>query len=279
MVLPNDLNDGSVENLYVHYFQSDKNAQKTKIKLNSNLLSFLVEGKKEIFYKNEFQSIDNEHFLLAKSGNCLMTEQLSDNKQYKSILLFFSDDFLEGFKSKHKQIFDKKNTDVSVFLRLKYDDFIKNYLQSLLFYLNSNQKTSQAILQIKLEEILLYLIERNGSQIVDFLSANQNIKKDHKFIKIVESNIYSKLTLEELAFLCNMSLSTFKREFQKTYGLAPNRWFQNKRLEQSATILKSKTERPSDIYQEVGYQSLSSFTQSFKQKFGVTPKKFQLQQN
>jgi AraC-like DNA-binding protein len=37
------------------------------------------------------------------------------------------------------------------------------------------------------------------------------------FKKIVESNVHSNLKLEEIAFLCNMSLSTFKRHFTSEY--------------------------------------------------------------
>ncbi len=266
--------------LYIHYFESEMHAQKTKITLNNNLFSFLVEGTKEIYYNDEYQTIGNTNFLLAKSGNCLMTEQLSDNKQYKSILFFFDDTFLENFKLKHKLLFANSNSKKETpFLSLVYDNYIIDYIKSLQYFLVTSEKPSQTILQIKLEEILFYLIERNGTIILDFLNSEKKTKKDFKFKKIIENNIFSKLGLEELAFLCNMSLSTFKREFQKTYGTPPSRWFQNKRLEQSAALLKLKQERPSDIYHTIGYESLSSFTQSFKQKFGITPKQYQLQHN
>jgi AraC family transcriptional regulator, exoenzyme S synthesis regulatory protein ExsA len=280
LTLPDLLKENQKEELFIYLFESEINAQKTKVKLNTNLLSFLIEGSKEIHYNNECQTFGETHFLLAKSGNCLMTEQLSENKQYKSILFFFCDQFLAVFKAKHESLSLSENTKPrKPFLGFVYDDFINNYVKSLRYFLVSNEKPSQAILQIKLDEILLYLIERDGIEILEFLRSEQNTKKEYKFTKIIESNIFSKLALEELAFLCNMSLSTFKREFQKNYGIPPSRWFQNKRLEQSATLLKIKQERPSDIYHIIGYESLSSFTQSFKQKFGVTPKQFQLQED
>ena len=76
----------------------------------------------------------------------------------------------------------------------------------------------------------------------------------------------------ELAFLCNMSLSTFKREFQKHYSDSPMKWFQNKRLEYAHHLLYNEQMSSSEIYLEVGYESLSSFIKSYKAKYGVTPK-------
>jgi transcriptional regulator GlxA family with amidase domain len=55
---------------------------------------------------------------------------------------------------------------------------------------------------------------------------------------VVESNVHSNLKLEEIAFLCNMSLSTFKRHFIVEYNEAPGKWLQDKRLQRAKEILK-----------------------------------------
>ncbi|MEM9024275.1 MAG: AraC family transcriptional regulator, partial [Bacteroidota bacterium] len=87
------------------------------------------------------------------------------------------------------------------------------------------------------------------------------------------------LTLEELAFLCNMSISTFKRHFQQIYEVAPSRWFREKRLQRAEYLLRVQHQKPSEVYREVGFENLSSFTQAFKKHFGTTPKKYQAAQH
>lgn len=62
---------------------------------------------------------------------------------------------------------------------------------------------------------MLKLTEIHGTDFSYSLVGNNN-DKSQKFIKTVESNQYKKLPLSELAFLCNMSLSTFKLEFKKS---------------------------------------------------------------
>ena len=121
---------------------------------------------------------------------------------------------------------------------------------------------------------MLYLIELKG---VDFLYAliNNSDNKNQKFIQTIESNRLNKLTIKELSFLSNMSVSTFKREFEKNFHSSPSKWFQDKRLEHAAFLLKNSSKRSSDIFEDIGYENLSNFIQAFKIKFGVTPKQYQ----
>ncbi|MDB3914163.1 AraC family transcriptional regulator, partial [Flavobacteriaceae bacterium] len=105
---------------------------------------------------------------------------------------------------------------------------------------------------------------------------NSNINHNQKFIQTIESNHLNKLTIKELSFLCNMSESKFKREFKKYFKSSPSKWFQEKRLKHAAFLLQNKATRPSDIFLEVGYETLSNFIQAFKTKFGQTPKPIKL---
>ena len=125
---------------------------------------------------------------------------------------------------------------------------------------------------------MLYLVEYNG---LDFLYSiiDNSYDKHQKFMQIIESNKLNKLTIKELAFLANMSVSTFKREFEKHYNNSPSKWFQDKRLEHAAFLLKNESKRSSDIYEEIGYENLSNFIQAFKSKFGTTPKTISIKLN
>ena len=121
---------------------------------------------------------------------------------------------------------------------------------------------------------MTYLTDKKGKAFLNGLLKNHD-DKIIRLINVVENNTLNKLTLQELSFLCNMSLSTFKREFSKQYQMPPSKWFQEKRLEHAAFLLKNNSKRPSDIFEEIGYETLSNFTQAFKLKFGLTPKQYQ----
>jgi len=203
-----------------------------------------------------------------------MTETISETKNiYRSILLFFDNDvllnFIENNQFKSPSQIPPKN-----FLVCEYDMYIRQFVGSLEQLIKQPKQVQQKLLQLKFEEILTYLVSLNGS---DFLFSFLNNQDDKlaKMVNVVESNKLQKLSLQELSFLCNMSISSFKRAFIKQYQITPSKWFQEKRLEHAAFQLKSLKKRPVDIYDEAGYERFSNFIQAFKKQFGVTPKQFQ----
>jgi AraC family transcriptional regulator, exoenzyme S synthesis regulatory protein ExsA len=203
-----------------------------------------------------------------------MTEKLpSDSEFYRSILFFFSDEDVFAFIQKFKL-----DTSSSQILYSTYsfsnDSFIKRFVESLIDIDHLSDSIQRKMLSLKFEEIMLYLTDLHG---LDFLHSliDQKKNQNQKFIQTIENNKLNKLNIKELSFLSNMSVSTFKREFEKQFHSSPSKWFQDRRLEQAAFLLKSKSMRPSDIFEESGYETLSNFVQAFKRKFGITPKQFQ----
>ena len=97
-------------------------------------------------------------------------------------------------------------------------------------------------------------------------------EKDSSFREVVERHVYSNLKVEEIAFLCNMSLSTFKRHFKEEFNASPGRWLMDKRLEKAKILIEQRDVKASDVYLEIGYNNLSNFSTAFKNKFGISPK-------
>ncbi|MEO0526158.1 MAG: AraC family transcriptional regulator [Bacteroidota bacterium] len=273
--LPDDLMLGERSSFKVYDYQTSSACVKQMVSLQQHIFSFLIEGSKEVFSDKTSISIEKSDFLLLKKGHCLMTEKLPNTRDgYRSILFFFSSESLLRFVKKH-EINPSKDPDKKLIRSFAYDNFLKTFVNGLIDISKLNRKVQGKLLEIKFEELMIYLIETNGSNFIHALISNEDIQIQH-FIEIIEANKLNKLTLKELSFLSHMSISTFKREFEKQYKSSPSRWFLEKRLEHSAFLLKNTTKRPSDIFEEVGYETLSNFIQAFKAKFGVTPKRYQL---
>ena len=262
--------------IYLINYESAEIRLKSKISLRHNLLSFLMKGRKSVHYSEEGIEIGNTQFLLMSSGNCLMSEKTAGADGYQSVLFFFDNKILGDFFVKHPLVLhhDKKSVTEVPFLVFEKDDFLQNYIQSLLLMLSSGQQVSRDMLKIKLEELLLFMSGKYPAQIARL--QNSLLEFDDLSIKkAVSASVMSNVTVEELAFLCNTSLSTFKRKFSKLYGTSPNKWLLNERMKLAADLLK-RGHLTSEIYSQVGYENLSSFIYSFKQIYGVTPKQFQV---
>lgn len=273
ITIPDELNLENSLAVQVFDYSSSRGVSKQQIILNQNTFSFLIEGTKEVVFDNWALSIDDSQFLVMKSGNCLMTEKLSEVSNYRSVLLFFSNEMVSKFirKIELEKIESKEYQSVFAF---EYDEFLKRFVESLVDLSKLSKNLQNKILEVKLEEIMFYLVEKHGTDFLYSLSVNAD-NTTQKFIQVIENSHLNKLTLKELAFLCNMSVSTFKREFEKHYSESPIKWFQNKRLEFAHFLLQQKQKNPSEVYFEVGYENLSSFTQAYKSKYGVTPKHHQ----
>ncbi|MFK7920874.1 MAG: helix-turn-helix domain-containing protein [Bacteroidia bacterium] len=273
--LPEDLLATASAPIQLYNYHIAHTLTKNKVNLSKNTFSFLLHGTKEVFTDYEPIKLDKEQFLLIRAGNCLMTENISSaNKTYRSILLFFTDEVLLDFLQNH-QLETPKSKPAQPFQVFDYDSYIQNFVESLAQLNRLTPALQNEILPAKFREIMIYLVQIKGVESLHFLLGNHDDRERH-FINVIERNKLNKLSLQELAFLCNMSLSSFKREFRKHYQQPPSRWFQDQRLEHAAYLLKQQKKRPIDLYEEIGYESLSNFTQAFKKKYGSTPKQFQL---
>ncbi|MCM0665955.1 helix-turn-helix domain-containing protein [Flavobacterium tyrosinilyticum] len=270
ITLPDEMNLEKSQQVHVVGYSSSKDVSKQQIILNKNIISFLIEGTKEVIFNNEALSITPSKFIVMRSGNCLMTEKrISETSLYKSVLLFFSNEMLHNFIRKMESERSEAIELKSVYA-FDYDDFLKRFVESLADISNLSKAVQSKLLEVKFEEIMLYLTDKYGTDFLYSLITNSD-DAAQKFIRTIENSHLSKLTLKELAFLCNMSVSTFKREFEKYYSESPIKWFQNKRLEHAHYLL-SQEKSPSEVFFEAGYENLSSFSQAYKIKYGVTPK-------
>jgi len=164
----------------------------------------------------------------------------------------------------------KKGDEVSYFA-IHNDSFITSYLNSLNTINSAPSVFMDSLLSVKYEELLIYLIGKYGEVFESYLCSLIS-KKPSAFQETVEKNIYTSLTLEEISFLCNMSLSTFKRNFIKAYAVSPGKWLRDKRLLKAKELLEEGSLKSSDIYLNLGYNNLSNFSVAFKNKFGISPK-------
>lgn len=273
ITLPNDLNLDASASIQIFDYCSSQEIARQQIVLNQYVFSFLLEGVKEVVFDDAIQVIDPSSFLLMKAGHCLMTEKLSKHSTYRSVLFFFSKEDIQKFAQK-TELNPPQVQEYQSIHSFSYDDFILRYVASLLDIDKLSTEAQHRLLAVKFDEIMWYLIEVYGMDLLYSLLHHND--STQKFTRTIESNKHHKLTLKELAFLCNMSVSTFKRTFEKHYAESPMQWFQNKRLDYARYLLHFEKKTASEIYLEIGYESLSSFIQAYKIKFGVTPKQDQI---
>lgn len=265
-------------NISIQRYRTNKPAARTKIMLEQNLITFLLDGEKTVHFAGTQVTVKPHQFVMLAAGNCLMSEKAAAKKSdYHSILIFFDSNLLADFFNRHSLLFKQtKQSGNSPFQLFEKDDYLVNFTRSLDCMLTGDKPAYPDLQTVKLEELLLYLAVQYPGQIQQIRNLSNEANDDLIIRRAITSHIDSNITVEELAFLCNMSLSTFKRRFARIYGNSPNRWLLEKRMEKAAKMLRQDNRKASEIYYELGYENLSSFIQSFKQIYGITPKQYQL---
>lgn len=260
--------------LFVYDFKMTEDAINSKVNLTLNMFSFLQTGAKKVQFGDNVVEVNNKQSVLLKASNCLMTELLNNDEIYFCKLFFFSNKNITNFLEKYnyKQIVNPKNIIEKPFFIIENDDFIDSFVASISSLLNLESEALTSLLIIKFEEIMLYLSHKYGVAFVSYIQGLACRDNNSSFKKIVESNSNFNLSLAEIAFLANMSLSTFKRYFEREYQTNPGKWMQKKRLNKAKLILEKGEKKPSEIFADFGYTNFSNFSIAYKNEFGFSPK-------
>lgn len=270
--LPSAFIKGKLTDCCIHFYSTTKSSSKNKINLQQNLICFLQAGNKEIAHSVSTEAIDNNELFVLPTGRVLMTERTTKDHSYKSVLLFFSDHFFLDFLQRHG-LKMPKNSEAIASIKIKKNTYLGHFEQSL--DLLEKELKDPPLLKIKLEEILLYLFKHHSEQLYPIFKNIQNRNQNLPLIEVVNNNLENHLTIEELAFLCHMSVSTFKRKFLEVFETSPQKYFIDYKMQRALVLLK-KNKKPSEIYLELGYETLSAFSNEFKKKFGVSPRAYSL---
>ncbi len=271
--LPNDFATGAEAPAVFQYsYKSHQESHRSQVQLSHHLLSFLQTGNKTVFLPQQAVTVPDNHFLLLSEGHCLMTETLSTTHTYHSQLLFFKQGIVEALLARHKILLPSKMTAPNVQV-LPYDAFVRHFVRSLALV----PTAAPLFLQHKVEEFLLYGYHTYGTSFFSFLKTPP-LPAAQQLAQVAQQAIYQKLTVEQMAFLCAMSSSTFKRRFAAQYACTPQAWLREQRLQRAVQLLRQGQHRPSELATVLGFQHHSSFTAAFKSRFGRTPSAYLRQQ-
>ncbi|MGB5989942.1 MAG: AraC family transcriptional regulator [Marinifilaceae bacterium] len=230
----------------------------------SGEMVLIDNGKQEILRKGEAVFIRRNHTMQK-------IKRPSSTEPFRALFIVFTTPLLKQFLKDNKQIsyLSAEQTDNKKFIYLEKHPFIENFFTSLDSYFNTKLSPTYELLNIKLQEALLVLMELDKSLFTYLFDFKEEWKID--LYKFMEVNYKADLSLNEFANFTGRSLSAFKRDFEKIYSTSPHKWIMNKRLEEAHTSLLSKHMQVSELAYELGFKNLSHFSNAFKTKYGLSP--------
>lgn len=93
-------------------------------------------------------------------------------------------------------------------------------------------------------------------------------------LEYITRNYMTPMTINDLAELCHLSTTHFRRKFHDIMGTAPLDFLSSTRIEEACKQLKSTEDSILEISEQVGFHSISSFNRCFSKLMGVPPKEW-----
>ncbi len=240
---------------------------------------YMTEGSMHSFDARGSHSIGSKEALLKQCGNYVQ-RYISDNdsKECEAIAVYLYPELLkEIYRNEVPYFLKEAHNDVQP-KKLIHNKLIEQYMANLSHYFEAPETLDEELGILKLRELMRILLKSEQHQDIRLLLSEIFAPVNVKFKESIQHNLFNDLSLDQLAFICNMSLSTFKREFKKTFGTSPARYIKDQRLQHAATLLCCNNSPIASVAYDSGFKDVTTFSAIFKEKYRTSPTLFRLNQ-
>jgi len=240
-----------------------------------HLLCYQISGQTHIYHHKGEMVLKEGQILLARRNQFAKSIKIpAKKKEYQCISVILTSDRLQQFALDNDIVCNEKYFESKNIL-LEPNSLLTDYFVSVRPYIQLGKNLTKKLAFIKVNEAIQLLLEMRPdlkSFLFDFSDPHkQNLEE------FMQKNFHHNAPIKYFARLSGRSLTSFKRDFAETFKTSPGTWLKNKRLSEAYYLIKKKSQNPRDIYLDLGFENLSHFYTSFKQKYGHTPAEIKLQ--
>ncbi len=230
---------------------------------------------------NEYIYLDSFKEDHIRESSCFTTQ----DELYLHIQYYLSD---------QDCLFDFSKINNRVYLRIsksyfeKYDEGFEISVEKQKICCNTQAKLNELIQcnhqglvrKVFLESIVLYLlfqIQKNSllfqtnCDSCSFINKPMELDKIQKAKDYIVNNLDQNLTIPVVASQVGTNQCYLKKGFKEIVGQTIFEFVQENRMVKSRFLLRNSDQPIQDIAFQVGYSSLSSFSQTYKNYFGISP--------
>ena len=239
-------------------------------------MNILIAGSKIIHTKDENITVNANEICFLTQNNYYMSERMTKQSQYESMILYFDDAFVLEFMKKYK--IRPSNTQEKSWLQISYEKdrcFLETVGQ---FEVYLDKKLPMELLKLKVEEIFLQTLRLYPKSFYSFFNAIVN-STEARILYILESNIDMIETIEDMCRLSRLTPNQLRRYVKKHTHTTPKLWIDAKRLQKALLLVKNSDKNVTEIATDCGYATSSWFISQFKKEYGMTPKELRKESN
>ncbi|RXZ79818.1 AraC family transcriptional regulator [Paenibacillaceae bacterium] len=151
---------------------------------------------------------------------------------------------------------------------------IEQHLATLRYEYDAKHEGFELIIKTRLIEMMVLLSRFHSErrtpatdnlQDADWIAAVKNYVEQH----------YNQLfTLDQLARMCGMSVSSFTSKWKSATGLSPMAFKQRVQMQHACRLLDDTSRKVLDIAHEIGMNDISFFNKVFRKHTGLSPRTY-----
>jgi len=240
---------------------------KSDIIFEHHMLIWFISGETKIVQADgTYVFKEGDTFLIPRNQLATIVNYPKGRLPHKTVVMHLTTDWLRNFYSKLDV--SPKPSSVAKIRHYNNHPLLNSCLNSLTPYFYMDQ-LPENIADLKITEAVSIL--RSIDKDIDNTLANFEEPGKINLADYMERNYMFNLPIEQFGYLTGRSLTTFKRDFKKTFDTTPQKWLTQKRLELAHYQFVEKKMKPVDVCYEVGFENLSHFSFAFKKQFGYAP--------
>ena len=158
--------------------------------------------------------------------------------------------------------------------KIKPSALMDQFISVIQGYFQNPELVSDDLVVLKLKELIHILMHTEQHQDIKIMLGDLFHTNAYELKEVVHAHIFDDVSIEDLAFFSGMSLSTFKRKFKTVFNSSPTQYINTKRIERAEYLLRTSSERISDIAYDCGFNDIGYFSKMFKTKFNQSPSEY-----
>ena len=142
----------------------------------------------------------------------------------------------------------------------------RSFQQIVSLFYNNNTATS------RIKALLYNLLTDLSLEFHKKKITAQHYASIHKGIMYLEQNLNSNVSISELAAMCHVSETCFRRLFKEYSGMSPKQYVIHHKISKAQMLLESGSASVADVAAFLGFDDPSYFSRLYKKKTGHAPR-------
>ena len=256
------------------------------MQLEQNLIQFhfVLKGSVNFLFNNgNYElNINERKYLTLYNPQKNLPLNISSKEDSLCISVLVSIDEFHKLFSKEKikiPFLNKENIDQKYY----HEDKILHPVFDVLYQLYDNYDTDASInnlyLKAKIYELFSIIFQKDSQNNIEqcpFIMNDEQVRKIKLAKEIVLNRFDDPPSLADLSEEINLSLKKLKQGFKEIYGKPVFQYLLDYKMNMAKELLLQGVYNVNEISLKLGYSTASHFIAAFKKRYGLTPRKYVL---